>query len=129
MEILVLPGDGIGPEITDATLRVLTAAGGLMNLGLEFDIRDIGLASLAATGTTLPPAVVERIPQVDGVILGPVSHHAYPPPAEGGINPSGGLRKLFDLYANVRPSRSRADLSILRRPMDLVIVRENNEGF
>ena len=114
MKILVLPGDGIGPEITEATLGVLAATDELLGLGLEFETRDIGLASLAESGTTLPAAVMQRIPQVDGVILGPVSHYDYPPRAEGGINPSGELRTAFELYANVRPCRSRPDLSILR---------------
>jgi 3-isopropylmalate dehydrogenase len=58
-----------------------------------------------------------------------VSHYEYPSRQEGGINPSAELRVAFELYANIRPSRSRRDLSILRRPMDLVIVRENTEGF
>jgi isocitrate/isopropylmalate dehydrogenase len=129
MEILVLPGDGIGPEITEATLGVLAATDELLGLGLEFEIRDIGLKSLAEVGTTLPDAVMQRVPQVDGVLLGPVSHYDYPPRAEGGINPSAELRTAFKLYANVRPCRSRTDLSILRHPMDLVIVRENTEGF
>jgi isocitrate/isopropylmalate dehydrogenase len=129
MKILVLPGDGIGPEITEATLDVLTDADRLLGLGLEFETEQIGLASLAESGTTLPPAVREWIPQVDGVLLGPVSHYEYPPRAEGGINPSAELRTAFELYANIRPCRSRPDLSILRRPMDLVIVRENTEGF
>lgn len=129
MKILVLPGDGIGPEITDATLGVLTAADERLGLGLEFETHAIGLESLAASGTTLPDAVLERIPQVDGVLLGPVSHYDYPPRAEGGINPSGELRTAFKLYANIRPCKSRPDLSILRHPMDVVIVRENTEGF
>ncbi|ROS32104.1 isocitrate/isopropylmalate dehydrogenase family protein [Amycolatopsis thermoflava] len=129
MQILVLPGDGIGPEITAATLDVLTAADRLLGLGLEFETRDIGLKSLADRGTTLPAEVMERIPQVDGVLLGPVSHYDYPSRAEGGINPSAELRTVFELFANVRPCRSHADLSILRHPMDLVIVRENTEGF
>ncbi|GAA3598225.1 isocitrate/isopropylmalate dehydrogenase family protein [Agrococcus terreus] len=127
--ILVLPGDGIGPEITDATLRVLDHVDRAFDLGLSFEHADIGLASLAAQGTTLPDAVLERVLAVDGVLLGPVSHYEYPPRAEGGINPSGELRTRFGLYANIRPCRSRGELSILRRPMDLVIVRENTEGF
>lgn len=127
--LLVLPGDGIGPEITDAALRVLEHVDTELGLGLELELADIGLKSLAEQGTTLPAAVLERIPQVDGVLLGPVSHYEYPSRAEGGINPSGELRTTFGLYANVRPCRSREGLSILRRPMDLVIVRENTEGF
>ncbi len=129
MKILILPGDGIGPEITQATLAVLGAAGEVLGLGLEFEQQEIGLAGLAANGTTLSEQVMTRVPQVDGVILGPVSHYEYPPRSEGGINPSAEFRVVFELYANVRPCRSRADLTILRKPMDLVIVRENTEGF
>lgn len=129
MKILVLPGDGIGPEITAATLDVLAAADDLLGLGLDIEPRDIGLASLKTEGTTLPDAVMARIPEVDGVLLGPVSHYDYPPRAEGGINPSAELRTVFELFANVRPCRSRPGLSLLRAPMDLVIVRENTEGF
>ena len=129
MKILVLPGDGIGPEITRATLDVLRAADAALSLDLEFETRDIGLASLAAQGTTLPSEVLERIPEVDGVILGPVSHYEYPSRDQGGINPSAELRVRFELYANIRPCRSRPAFSILRKPMDLVIVRENTEGF
>ena len=129
MKIIVLPGDGIGPEITEATLRVLGAADQSLSLGLDFETHQIGLATLKDQGTTLPDQVMARIPQVDGVILGPVSHYDYPTRDKGGINPSGELRVKFQLYANVRPCRSRKDLSILRKPMDLIIVRENTEGF
>jgi 3-isopropylmalate dehydrogenase len=129
MHILVLPGDGIGPEITEATLAVLRRADAVLGTGLTFEQQAIGLASLEACGTTLPPAVLARVPQVDGVILGPVSHYDYPSRAEGGVNPSAELRVTFNLYANIRPCRSRPDLTVLRKPMDLVIVRENTEGF
>lgn len=127
--ILVLPGDGIGPEITPATIAVLEAADRALGLDLEFETHDIGLKSLADAGTTLTDATMARIPEVDGVVLGPVSHYDYPPRAEGGINPSAELRTVFELFANVRPCRSREGLTILREPMDLVIVRENTEGF
>ena len=129
MRVLVLPGDGIGPEITDATVRVLHAAQETFGLDLELEERAIGLASLAAAGTTLPSDILTRIREVDGVLLGPVSHYDYPARSEGGINPSAELRTVFKLYSNVRPCRSRGDLSVLRHPMDIVIVRENTEGF
>ena len=129
MKILVLPGDGIGPDITKSTLEVLRIADAALSLGLEFETREIGLATLKTRGTTLPQEVMTRIPEVDGVILGPVSHYEYPSRDKGGINPSGELRVKFELYANIRPCLSREGLSILRRPMDLVIVRENTEGF
>jgi isocitrate dehydrogenase (NAD+) len=129
MKILVLPGDGIGPEITAATLRVLESASRKFGVAFDIEQHDIGFASLKTSKTTLTPATMKRIPEVDGVILGPVSHYDYPPRAEGGINPSAELRTVFELYANVRPCRSRPDLTILRKPMDLIIVRENTEGF
>ena len=129
MDILVLPGDGIGPDITRSTLEVLKLVDRDLSLGLAFESHDIGIASLKARGTTLPEEVMTRIPEVDGVILGPVSHYEYPTRDKGGINASGELRVVFELYANVRPCLSRGDLSVLRKPMDLVIVRENTEGF
>jgi 3-isopropylmalate dehydrogenase len=129
MHILVLPGDGIGPEISRATLTVLRKLDTDLGLGLTFEQCDIGLASLKACGTTLPAAVLARVPKADGVILGPVSTYDYPGRAEGGLNPSAELRTVFELYANIRPCRSRPDLTVLRKPMDLVIVRENTEGF
>ncbi len=129
MRLLVLPGDGIGPEITDATLRVLERADAAFGLGLVIETVDIGLKALAEQGTTLPGAVMARIPEVDGVILGPVSHYEYPARDKGGFNPSGALRTAFSLYANVRPCRSRPGLTVLRKPMDVIIVRENTEGF
>jgi isocitrate/isopropylmalate dehydrogenase len=129
VRILALPGDGIGPEITAATIEVLEAADRRYRLGLQIESADIGLKALVEQGTTLPKAIMERIPQVDGVILGPVSHYDYPSVEKGGLNPSGELRTKFNLYANIRPCRSRPELSILKKPMDLVIVRENTEGF
>lgn len=130
MKIMVMPGDGIGPEIMDATLRVLRIVSDKYALGLAFESRAIGLETLAKVGTTFPAEVLEVCRAADGIILGPVSHQDYPPRAQGGINPSGELRIKLDLYANIRPSRSRAGMPHYgRTPMDLVIVRENTEGF
>src|SRR5687767_9270368 len=126
MKLLVLPGDGIGPEITAATLAVLESASRKFKLGLQYEKKDMGLASLKSEGTTLPEGVLQRAREVDGVILGPISHLDYPPVEKGGINVSGTFRVKLDLYANVRPARSRAGLG---RPMDLVIMRECTEGF
>ena len=130
VRIVVMEGDGIGPEITAATLRVVRALDGVFKLGLAFKPVSIGLAALRAQGTTLPPAAVEAATAADGVILGPVSHNDYPPLAEGGINPSGELRKRLDLFANIRPAKSRGGLPPrCGSAVDLVIARENTEGF
>jgi len=99
-----MEGDGIGPEITAATLAVLRAADRVFRLGLECSPTAIGLAALRAQGTTLPDAAVAAATAADGVILGPVSHNDYPPAAQGGRNPSGELRKQLDLFANIRPA-------------------------
>ncbi len=129
MKLLVLPGDGIGPEISAATVEVLKAADQAFKLGLVFDYADIGLKTLKSHGTTLRPEVKEACTAADAIVLGPVSHNVYPPRAEGGINPSGELRLFFDLYANIRPSRARPGLARTPHKMDLIIVRENTEGF
>jgi len=128
--ILVLEGDGIGPEITAATLAVLRAADAKFGLGLAFEHADIGWTAHKACGTTFPDAVETQAKAADGVLLGPVSHNDYPPRAQGGLNPSGELRKRLDLYANIRPARSREGFPPrCGKSVDLVVVRENTEGF
>jgi isocitrate/isopropylmalate dehydrogenase len=130
MHLLVLPGDGIGPEITQATLDVLRLVNNRLSLGIDFAVQEVGLARLRRDGTTLPQVVIDAASAADGILLGPVSHSDYPPRSQGGINISAELRITLDLYANIRPSRSRAQLKHWgRTPMDLVIVRENTEGF
>jgi isocitrate/isopropylmalate dehydrogenase len=84
MRILVLPCDGIGPEITDAAMNVLLAANDLFGLGLEFDFDDVGFKSLEKFGTTLRDEVLERAKTYDGIILGPQSNANYPPQEQGG---------------------------------------------
>jgi 3-isopropylmalate dehydrogenase len=129
MKILVLPGDGIGPEITAATLTVLERASALFELGLQWQRDEIGLAALKKEGTTLPSRVIDAARSAAGVILGPVSHHEYPSRDRGGLNPSGELRVRLDLYANIRPAKSRLGVGLTGKPVDLVIYRENTEGF
>ena len=130
VRIVVMEGDGIGPEITAATLEVLGAAARVFALDLSFSPVTVGFAALRAHGSTLPDAAAEAARAADGVILGPVSHNDYPPVAQGGLNPSGELRKRLDLYANIRPARSRGGFPPrCGMPVDLVIARENTEGF
>jgi len=129
MKLLVLPGDGIGPEITEATLTALDRANALYKLGLEWQIEQIGLEPLKNEGTTLPERVMEAARKAPGIILGPVSHLDYPPREQGGINPSGELRVKLDLFANIRPAKSRMGVGLTGKPVDLVIFRECTEGF
>ncbi|NNF23284.1 MAG: isocitrate/isopropylmalate dehydrogenase family protein [Rhodobacteraceae bacterium] len=128
--LLLLPGDGIGPEIVAATRIVLEAADLRFSLGLQMDEAEVGLAALSAAGTTFPEDVQQSAERADGIVLGPVSHNDYPPASEGGVNPSGLLRTRLDLYANVRPARTRPALPPpAGRAFDIVIFRENTEGF
>ncbi len=130
IRLFVLEGDGIGPEITAATVAVLEAAARTFGFELALEHAKIGFASLHESGTTFPDAVFEAARAADGVILGPVSHNDYPPASEGGLNPSGQLRKRLDLYANIRPAKSRPGFPPrCGNPVDLVTMRENTEGF
>ncbi len=129
MKLLVLPGDGIGPEIMGATENVLEALAVKFGLDVQLEHDLIGLASLEAHGSTLPESVVEKARSADGVLLGPVSSADYPPPDQGGHNPSAGFRTVLDLYANIRPSRTIEGLDAMAKSMDLILVRENTEGF
>lgn len=129
MKILVLPGDGIGPEITAATLKVLKAADARHGLGLDFETADIGFAAYEATGTTFPDEVLAAARAADGILLGPISHMDYPPRDQGGVNISAAVRVKLDLYANVRPARTRPGVPHRGTEMDLVIMRECTEGM
>ncbi len=132
MKFLVLPGDGIGPEIVAASIEVLQAAERRFGLGVRLDHEEIGFVSLNRYGTTLRQEVLEKARGYDGIILGTQSHADYPSPANGGRNISAAFRVELDLYANVRPARTRSYLpSNLRagKSMDLVIMREATEGF
>jgi isocitrate/isopropylmalate dehydrogenase len=130
VSILCLDGDGIGPEITAATRRVLEAVDSRWSLGLAFTSHEIGFGALAKTGSTFPPAVIDAAKQADGILIGPVSTNDYPATEDGGVNPSGTLRKMLDLYANIRPAKSFPGLPPrVGESIDLVIARENTEGF
>ena len=105
MHIVVMPGDDIGPEITEVTMTMLEAVNRAYALGMEFEIVDVGMASFKKCGNTMPESAVEKALAADGVILGPCGMTLYPPREEGGINVPGTIRKRLELYANLRPAR------------------------
>ena len=118
--ITVVAGDGIGPEVTEAVLRVLDAAGA----GLEYDRQEAGVSAIPAHGTPLPQETLDSI-EANGIALkGPLAT----PAGSGFRSVNVQIRKTFDLYANVRPVRTivpggrYADI-------DLVLIRENTEGL
>ncbi|MEG3193257.1 isocitrate dehydrogenase [Lysobacter sp. D1-1-M9] len=119
--ITVIRGDGIGPEIMDATLHVLDA----MQLGLQYEGADAGLAALEKHGELLPQATMDSIRKNRVALKSPLTT----PVGEGFSSINVELRKRFDLYANVRPARSFANTrSRFGSGVDLITVRENTEG-
>jgi len=118
--ITVIPGDGIGPEVTDATLRVLRAAGA----ELEYDERPAGLGALERLGDPLPRETLDSIREHRVVLKGPLTT----PSGTGFRSINVAIRKEFDLYANVRPVRTILPNGRYR-DIDLVLIRENTEGL
>jgi 3-isopropylmalate dehydrogenase len=126
----VLAGDGIGPEIVEATLRVLEAAQQRdSRLRFEWVPLPIGWEAIRTAGCAMPASTIEALEKCDAWIMGPHDSASYPAAEREKLNPSGTLRHHFDLYANIRPARAYHGLPALSPRMDLVVVRENTEGF
>jgi len=119
-EITLIPGDGIGPEITDATLKVIAATG----LSFEWDRQRGVMAAVAATGDPLPEATLASIRRTRLALKGPLTT-----PVGGGFRSINvALRKEFELYANVRPAKTIVHGQRYDN-VDIVLVRENLEGL
>ena len=126
----VLLGDGIGPEIVPAAVQVLDSA--LAAVGapaVEWVPLPVGAAAIDTHGSALPEVTVETLDKLDGWLLGPHDSASYPPEHRAQLNPSGFLRKHFDLFANIRPAKAFDGTPALLPGLDLVVVRENTEGF
>jgi 3-isopropylmalate dehydrogenase len=126
-----LDGDGIGPEVVAAAVRVVDAAlaaGGAAGAVIWVPL-PVGLAAIASHGSSLPDESLEALATLDGWLLGPHDSAAYPEPHRSVLNPSGTIRKRFQLFANIRPARALPGVPAVAPDTDLVIVRENTEGF
>ncbi|MDH3638810.1 MAG: isocitrate/isopropylmalate family dehydrogenase, partial [Gammaproteobacteria bacterium] len=119
--ITVIPGDGIGPEITKATLRVLDE----LNCGLEYDTQLAGLTSLDSGGELIPAQTLASIKENGVALKGPLTT----PIGKGFTSINVQLRKAFDLYANVRPAITRPGVKSRYKNIDIVTIRENTEGM
>jgi isocitrate dehydrogenase (NAD+) len=118
--IAVIRGDGIGPEIMDATLHVLDA----MQLGLTYEFVEAGMSALEKQGELLPAATMDAIHRHRIALKSPLTT----PVGEGFSSINVELRKRFDLYANVRPAISFPNTKSRYENVDLITVRENTEG-
>jgi isocitrate dehydrogenase (NAD+) len=119
--VTLIPGDGIGPELAEATRRVLDATG----IGFEWDVVDAGEAVIAEYGTPLPDHVLESIKRNKVALKGPITT----PVGEGFRSVNVTLRQALGLYANLRPARSIKGVETRYEDVDLVIVRENTEDL
>jgi isocitrate dehydrogenase (NAD+) len=119
--ISLIPGDGIGPEVTEAVLRILKAAG----VSIEWDRHLAGVLAFERTGHALPVELLESIRRNKVALKGPVTT----PIAEGFTSVNVGLRKALDLYANLRPVWNLPGAPSRFQGVDLVIVRENTEDL
>jgi 3-isopropylmalate dehydrogenase len=128
LSIGILEGDDIGHEVVPASVKVASLAAERSGLRIDWRPLPIGRKALDEVGHTLPEETMQTLHNLEGWILGPIGHREYPKVPEA-INPHPILRKSFDLFANVRPTRSYPDIGCLYDDIDLVIVRENNEGF
>jgi 3-isopropylmalate dehydrogenase len=126
----VMLGDGIGPEIVPASVRVVDAA--LAAAGatpVAWEELPLGAAAIETHGSAIPETTMAALGELDGWLLGPHDSAAYPEPFRSQLNPSGAIRKHFDLYANIRPARGFEGGRAIAPDTDLVIVRENTQGF
>src|SRR5262249_34617087 len=114
---------------TAATLAVLHATSRRFNLGLVLEEDVVGHESLCRHATTVRPDVLAAARKADGLILGPTATADFKDAAHGEINPSMFFRKNLDLFANIRPARTYPGIPKRTDDFDLVVVRENTEGF
>ena len=119
--VTLIPGDGIGPEVVEATLRVLDAAGA----ELEWERRQAGVEAMEEHGTPLPEGVLDSIRRTRVALKGPVTT----PVGKGFRSVNVQLRQALGLYANLRPVVSLPDVPSRFSGVDLIIVRENTEGL
>ncbi|HEX9068670.1 MAG TPA: isocitrate/isopropylmalate dehydrogenase family protein [Ktedonobacterales bacterium] len=120
-EVTLIPGDGTGPEITEATRRVLEATGVKFN----WDVKQAGIHIFEEQKTVLPDDVIESIKRTKVGLKGPITT----PVGKGFRSANVALRKKLDLYANLRPAKSFTGLRSRYDHIDLIIVRENTEDL
>jgi 3-isopropylmalate dehydrogenase len=107
----------------------MRAAAAKCGVEIDWHPTPIGRKAYDDLGYTLPPGTLEKLDTLDGWVLGPIGHQAYPKGKPNAINPHPILRKHYDLFANIRPAKSLPGLPALHQNVDLIIVRENNEGM
>src|SRR5713226_5656808 len=125
-KIGILPGEGIGPEVVDATLMVLDAVQKVEPVRLQYIKGEAGAYCIEKYGTNLPKQTVEMLRGTEACLKGPMTTPEEPgSPRSVAVT----LRSIFDLYANVRPARTLPNVTALKPNIDFIVVRENTEGL
>src|SRR5476649_502906 len=119
--ITLIPGDGIGPEVTEAVVRILKAAG----VSIAWDTQMAGVQAFERTGQALPVELIDSIRRNTVALKGPVTT----PIGQGFTSVNVGLRKALDLYSNLRPVWNLPGVAARFQGVDLIIVRENTEDL
>ena len=127
LKIGVMHGDDIGLEVVPETVKVMTAAAAEAALEVEWRELPLGKKGHELHGHTMPEFTIEALKETDGFISGPIGHNAYPRNDPTWVMPP--LRKRFDLFANVKPVKSYANLPSVHKDVDIVFLRETTEGM
>ncbi len=126
----ILNGDDIGLEVVPVAVQVMKQAiAKYPSVVVDWQELPIGYPAYRQFGETMPQSTIDTLYKLDGWILGPIGHMAYPKDDPKAINPHPIIRRQLDLVSNIRPSRSHPKLPCIHQDVDIVIIRENNEGF
>jgi 3-isopropylmalate dehydrogenase len=127
LKIGILLGDDIGREVVPECVKVMKAAAGKVGLEVEWEELPIGRRGHELYGHTLPAVTAEALEKLDGWVLGPIGHSSYPRNDPTWIMPP--VRKRFELFASIKPVKSYPNLRSVHKDVDIVFVREVNEGM
>jgi 3-isopropylmalate dehydrogenase len=127
LKIGILLGDDIGLEVVPEAVKVLKAAAAKTGLQVEWQELPIGKRGHELHGNTLPPVTAQALEACDGWIMGPIGHSAYPRNDPTWVMPP--LRKKFELFASIKPVKSYPDIQSVHKNVDIVFLREVNEGM
>jgi len=127
LKIGILPGDDIGLEVVPEAVKVIKAAAAKTGLELVWQALPIGKRGHELHGNTLPPVTAQALEHCDGWIMGPIGHSAYPRNDPTWVMPP--VRKRFQLFASIKPVKSYPNVASVHKNVDIVFLREVNEGL
>src|SRR5262245_18872340 len=127
LKIGILPGDDIGLEVVPECIKVMKSAAARERLQIDWQPLPIGKRGHEEHGHTLPPVTEQALRELDGWVMGPIGHAAYPRGDPSWVMPP--VRKKFDLFAAVRPALSHAAIASIHKNVDIVFLRELTEGM